>query len=334
MRSNDVQVLPAEARSSEATREEFFSHLSAVNQEALRALIPWICDVLLSDRSIEAYTTDLLQFANYLQDHCLALESAAADNVRLYKATLLRSGARPGTVARKLSVLRGAYRELADKGFVSWPTANAISAIKSPPVNKNSTPALSPEQARALLEAIPSDSLQGIRDRALIETYFITGCRVTAICQLRVGDLEFDGVDYYLNVREKRGRESRKILLDAAESVLSYVAKIKTEKTQPLFRPLSPNGLVLIDRPMHRSTPLRLVKKYCRLADIDPSRTIGRGICVHSLRKTAITDAIRNGATIHEAREFADHADIRTTDLYFQRREEDAESAARCIRLL
>ena len=56
-------------------------------------------------------------------------------------------------------------------------------------------------------------------------------------------------------------------------------------------------------------------------------------IGVHSLRKTAITDAIRNGAKMHEVREFAGHSDIRTTELYYQRREEDAEIAARCIQI-
>ena len=61
------------------------------------------------------------------------------------------------------------------------------------------------------------------------------------------------------------------------------------------------------------------------------ARTPGAGI--HSLRKTAINDAIRNGATMHEVREFAGHADIRTTEVYFVRKEEDAEVAARRIHI-
>ena len=65
-------------------------------------------------------------------------------------------------------------------------------------------------------------------------------------------------------------------------------------------------------------------------AGIDPTRLV-RGIGIHSLRKTAINDAIRNGATMHEVREFAGHADIRTTEVYFIRKEEDAEVAARKI---
>jgi integrase len=56
-----------------------------------------------------------------------------------------------------------------------------------------------------------------------------------------------------------------------------------------------------------------------------------RGIGIHSLRKTAINDDTRNGASMHEVREFVGHADIRTTEVYFVRREEDAEVAARRI---
>jgi integrase len=79
--------------------------------------------------------------------------------------------------------------------------------------------------------------------------------------------------------------------------------------------------------------PWRLVKKYCESAGIDPTRLGARGIGIHSLRKTAINDAIRNGASMHEVREFAGHADIRTTELYFVRKEEDAEVAARRIQI-
>ncbi len=100
-----------------------------------------------------------------------------------------------------------------------------------------------------------------------------------------------------------------------------------------MFRPMRPDGTGLERRHLDRKTPWRLVKKYCEAAGIDPSRLGGRGIGIHSLRKTAINDAIRNGAQMHEVREFAGHADIRTTEVYFVRREEDAEVAARRIQI-
>jgi integrase len=103
--------------------------------------------------------------------------------------------------------------------------------------------------------------------------------------------------------------------------------------TPSLFRPLTPDATRLIRRHLDRKTPWRLVKKYCRAAGIHPHRLGGHGIGIHSLRKTAINDAIRNGASMHEVREFAGHSDIRATEVYFVCKEEDAEVAARRIQI-
>jgi site-specific recombinase XerD len=96
------------------------------------------------------------------------------------------------------------------------------------------------KQAIALLHAIPTDSLQGIRDLALMSVFFVTSSRVSAVTGAYVGHLETDGVDNYLNVNEKRNKKRREILLDAARPVLAYVkqAGINDEGEGPLFRPM------------------------------------------------------------------------------------------------
>ena len=122
-------------------------------------------------------------------------------------------------MARRLSVIRGAYKELAAKGLVPWETAQDIGAVKAPGVQKNSTPSLTQRQAISMLEAIPTDTLQGMRDLALMSVFFLTGCRVSAVVGACVGHLETDGVEHYLHVTEKRNKKRRKILLDAARPV-------------------------------------------------------------------------------------------------------------------
>jgi site-specific recombinase XerD len=285
------------------------------------ALVPWICDALLSNHSVKAYGRDFTDFVRHMQAQGVTPLEVTADHVKLYKRALLEAGRTPATVARRLSVLRGAYEQLAAKGLISWETAQDIAAVKAPGVQKNATPSLTQKQAIALLEAIPSDTLQGIRDLALMSVFFLTGCRVSAVVGACVGHLETDGVEHYLHVTEKRGKKRRKILLDAARPVLAYVARagIGEDKEGPLFRPLTPDASRLIRRHLDRKTLWRLVKNYCRAAGIDPDRLGGRGIGIHSLRKTAINDAIRKGASMHEVREFAGHADIRTTEVYFVR---------------
>jgi integrase/recombinase XerD len=320
----------------EAFLAKALNTIAANPEGTAHALVPWISDVLLSNHSIKAYGRDFLDFVQHMNAQGVDPLQVTADHVKLYKRALLEAGKQRTTVARRLSVLRGTYKQLAAKGLVSWETAQDIAAIQAPTgVEKNTTPSLTQKQAIVLLEAIPTDTLQGLRDFALISVFFITGCRVSAIVAACVGHLETDGVEHYLNVTEKRHKKRRKILLDAARPVLAYVqrAGIANDPQGPLFRPLTPSGLALERRHLDRKTPWRLVKKYCLAAGIEPNRLGARGIGVHSLRKTAINDAIRNGAQMHEVREFAGHSDIRTTELYFVRKGEDAEMAARRIQI-
>ena len=304
-------------------------------RDPAQALVPWICDALLSNHSVKAYGRDLMDFLRHMQAQGVDTAGGHRRPRQALQAALLEAGRTSATVARRLSVIRGAYKELAAKGLVPWETAQDIGAVKAPGVQKNSTPSLTQRQAISMLEAIPTDTLQGMRDLALMSVFFLTGCRVSAVVGACVGHLETDGVEHYLHVTEKRNKKRRKILLDAARPVLAYLerAGIGDDKEGPLFRPMRPDGTGLERRHLDRKTPWRLVKKYCEAAGIDPTRMGGRGIGIHSLRKTAINDAIRNGATMHEVREFAGHADIRTTEVYFVRKEEDAEVAARRIHI-
>src|SRR3954467_7483908 len=142
------------------------------------ALVPWICDALLSNHSVKAYGRDLMDFLRHMQARGVTPLEVTADHVKMYKRALLEAGRTSATVARRLSVLRGTYKQLAAKGLISWETAQDIGAVKAPGVQKNSTPSLTQRQAITMLEAIPSDTLQGIRD--LMSVFFLTGCRVSA----------------------------------------------------------------------------------------------------------------------------------------------------------
>jgi len=168
------------AANVEAFLAQALPGVASKSEGIAQALVPWICDTLLSNHSIKAYGRDLVDFLQHMKLQGVDAQQVTADHVKLYKRALLEAGMQRTTVARRLSVLRGAYKQLAAKGLFSWEIAQDIAAIPAPPgVEKNTTPALTPKQGIALLEAIPTDTLQGIRDFAMMSVFFITGCRVS-----------------------------------------------------------------------------------------------------------------------------------------------------------
>ena len=309
--------------------------LPFLDDPILAAVVPWFCDKLGSELSIKDYRRDLANFWQRMREQSIEPLQVTGDHVRVYKRALQDAGARSASIARYLSVIRGVYHQFAIRGLVPWSVARDIQSIEGPTVKKNSTPALTSKQASEFLDAIPTETLKDKRDLALLWTYFVSACRVSGIIQARVGDLNNNGVDHFLQVTEKRRAERNIILLDAAGAVLDYIdaAGIADDIEGPLFRPMTPDGHSLERRFMNRKTPWRLVKKYCRVAGINPDRIGRRGISPHSLRKTSINDAISNGASMTTVQALAGHRDIRTTQLYYEQDAKDAESAARRIHI-
>lgn len=313
----------------------------AGNRNPIAALVPWICERLRSEHSRKAYARDLTAFFTHLRAQGIEPLAVNADHVRIYAAALLDApgpGGRPktpATVARMLSAIRGTYRELGRRGIVDMETVRLIQAVQSPEVYKNMTPALTEAQACRLLHAPDRSTLKGKRDFALLFCFFKTACRASALANALVGHVEREDTAYFLKVWEKRRKPQRKALLEAAPALLDYLrsAGIEQDRDGPLFRPVAKDRQTLLCRPLHRRDLWRLVKWYCRKVDINPDRIDGRGIGVHTLRKTAITNALQHGAPIQKVQQLAGHAQITTTQLYFAASLTDAEDAARHIQI-
>ncbi len=101
----------------DATEEKVAEFLSRVipatiapKNHPARALVPWVCDVLLSEHSLKAYGRDLAHFVRHMKQLGVEPLDATADHVKIYKAALIKAGIRPATIARRLSVIRGSYQ--------------------------------------------------------------------------------------------------------------------------------------------------------------------------------------------------------------------------------
>jgi len=300
--------------------------------EAAAALVPWVCDALPSPNSRKAYHDDLKAFVGHMSKIGIHPFAVTGDHVRIYKEAIVQAGRKPATIGRALSVIRGSYEQFGKKGLVPWNIVGDIQAVTSPRVDKNTTPGMSEQEARRVLHSPDTARLLGLRDHALLFVYFKTACRSKAIAQAKVGDLERTDFDWYLVVREKGDKHQRKPLLEAAPAVLRWLDAIGVTQDNadaPLFSAFAADKRTPTGRHLTQRAILNMVKKYARHAGLQADRVGRRGICTHSLRKTALTNALEHGAKMEQVQAWAGHSDIRTTQGYYMTKESDAEAAAR-----
>ena len=232
----------------------------------------------------------------------------------------------PASIRRKLSALSSLFDYLCERNAIS---GNPVDGVKRPMANGNegSTPALGDRQARKLLEAPPPDTLKGIRDRAILATLLYHGIRREELCTLRVKDLHSRQGVMHFRVMGKRSK-IRFVPVNAAALRLieEYLAAAGHRKDMEgaMFRPVKNNRTGDLDRPLDPASVYRnIVQKYGLETGISAEVN---GLCVHSLRATAATNALERDCDIAKVQEWLGHANVSTTRLYDRRKSKPEDS--------
>jgi integrase/recombinase XerD len=232
-------------------------------------------------------------------------------HVIAWRDQLTRQGLANDTIRRKLAALSSLYAYLCDRHAVLH---NPVLGVKRPrSMNQEGvTPALGDHQARMLLEAPPATMLKGKRDRAILATLLYHGLRCEELCTLKVGDIhQREGVTH-LRV-EGNGDKVRYLPLhvQAQRLITAYLAAAghAGDLHGPLFRPVKNNRIGTLAKPLHPASVYHnIVEHYAGelgLTDVMP------GLCVHSLRATAATNALQHEADIAKVQEWLGHTDGR-----------------------
>jgi site-specific recombinase XerD len=224
--------------------------------------------------------------------------------------------AAPSTIRRRLSALSSLFKHLVHHGHAA---RNPVREIERPAINRDegTTAAFSKAQARKLLDAPAKDTLEGLRDRAILSIGLQVGLRRAEIAALTVGDLHQNrGFDSLRVIRKGGRREALAINPQAVVRLRSYLkaAGHCDDSDGPLFRPLRHNGKQSqARRAMHPDAIDRVVRKHVIALGL------GRGYSAHSMRATFITTALENGAPLEDVQKAAGHRDPGTTKLYDRR---------------
>jgi integrase/recombinase XerD len=261
----------------------------------------------LRPNSVDAYTRDLEQFAEFLESSDATLEAASQTAVRGFLRHLAEHGVESRSVARKLSGLRGFYRWLLlDKRVSHDPTVT----VETPASWKVLPKSLAETEVNAMLErtgvaarAADADAT-ALRDHAILELLYAGGLRVGEICALRVEDVRLD-----LQRAQVRGKGDKERIVPLGRQACEAL-EVYLERGRPA---LSRGGRGL-QREMFlsiRGNPLtrQVVWEMVRGSSAErPSP--------HKLRHSCATHMVEHGADLRSVQTFLGHADIATTQVY------------------
>ncbi len=240
------------------------------------------------------------------------MAGADAMTIRGFLTFLDSFGYSPATTARKIATLRSFYKWLQKRGGIA---TNPMLLIRTPKQTKRLPKAITVEQIDKLLGMPDNRDTLGARDRAILETLYSTGVRVSELVDLNRNDLEMN--DQALRIRGK-GKKERMVPLGthALAAIRHYLtllepdvrfAKLRERSINEINLPLfvNKNGGRLSSRSVRRK-----LDKYLTTAGLDPS------ISPHTLRHSFATHLLDNGADLRSVQELLGHQSLSTTQIY------------------
>ncbi|MBX9626983.1 MAG: tyrosine recombinase XerD [Gemmataceae bacterium] len=276
----------------------------------------------MADNTVRAYGRDLARFLKWAaQVRYTAYGSPTLKDLARYLAFLHEEGLAPPSVARHLVALKMFYRflrldERADAG--------AVDLLGSPKLWQRIPTVLPPAAVDALLAAPQPGDRFYLRDRAVLEALYATGCRASEVAGLTVPDLFLDAA--FIKCRGKGNKErvvplgrpavaALRAYLESGrgERVIGRTGEEDTAVTPSPPHPFTPSDRVFRSksgRPFNRIIVWGLVKKYCRRAGL-----AGK-ISPHTLRHSFATHLLAGGADLRVVQELLGHASVRTTQHY------------------
>lgn len=256
-----------------------------------------------------AYARAVRDFFRWTEQYGLTLTAIRPLHVAAYIEHFV--GSAP-TIKQNLAAIRMLFNWLVTGGMLA---ANPAAAVRGPKhvVKVGKTPVLQTEEARALLQSIPSNTIAGLRDRALIAVMVYSFARVGAVVSMAVEDYYQQGRRCWFRLHEKGGKYHQVPAHHKAEefvdAYLEAAAVQPGNKRLPLFRSIN-SKRKLTTRRIDKREVWAMIKRRARAAGLPPA------ICCHTFRATGITSYLENGGTIEKAQQIAAHESPKTTKLY------------------
>ncbi|MGQ9456291.1 MAG: site-specific tyrosine recombinase XerD [Armatimonadota bacterium] len=259
----------------------------------------------LSPNTLAAYARDLVQFAAFAESRGVKEPDSVDEKFIVdFISTLERAQYTPASLARKISAIRGFFKFLLAERELE---KNPLFVLRSYKPPRRLPKSLDVDDVSRLLSSPDTRSELGLRDKAMLETLYATGLRVSELVSLKIGD-----VDLKSRFLRCVGKGNKERLVPLGEIAVQYINSYVEGPRNRLIGRKGSEYLFLTEqgRPMSRVMFWKIVKKYARIAGIT------KEITPHTLRHSFATHLLERGADLRSLQEMLGHSSIATTQIY------------------
>lgn len=258
-----------------------------------------------SDNTLAAYSTDLDKLLQYLEAEGIAYREVTTAQLQTFVATLMDLGITSRSIARILAGVRTFYKFLYLESEIS---TDPCELLESPARGSRLPDVLTLSEIDRIIAAIDLTKAEGQRDRAIIETLYSCGLRVSELCHLQMSDLFLD--EGFIRVHGK-GKKER--LVPISQSAIAELRLWFEQRAEVAIRPGHEDVVFVSFRrgtALSRITVFHIVKTLCQAAGIRST------VSPHTFRHSFATHLLEGGANLRVIQEMLGHEEIGTTEIY------------------
>ena len=259
----------------------------------------------MSANTAQAYSDDVDKLTRYLADAGVGIERATTDDLERFVCSLQDVGIQARSQARIISGVKRFYKFLRMEGYME---TDPTELLLTPKIGRHLPEVLTTEEIDRMIDAIDMSKPEGQRNRAIIETLYGCGLRVSELVGLRLSQLFIE--EHYVVV-EGKGNKQRLVPISpvAVEQICLYLEQTRSHQVTQrgsediLF--LNRRGAMLT-----RQMIFHIVKQLCELAGVR------KVISPHTLRHSFATHLLEGGANLRAIQQMLGHESITTTEIY------------------
>lgn len=258
----------------------------------------------LSPKTVEAYLTDLKKLEQFLQDEHIDMRDATYEDLQTFSASLHDLGICPRSQARILSGIRSFYRYLVLDDYIE---GDPSELLESPQTGFHLPEVLTIEEIDNLINAIDLSTREGQRNRAILETLYSCGLRVSELCNLKLSELYLD--QGFIKV-EGKGNKQR--LVPISPRAIHELQLYFMDRNMAYIKP-EYEDFVFISK---RGKNISRIMVFHFIKELAERIQLQKNISPHTFRHSFATHLLEGGANLRAIQSMLGHESIGTTEIY------------------